>query len=189
MDRNYYRRLSRKKNKESIKIPCRVTKFTKDQNDKWRDTWDFFMIIDKIFKELVPEAHQKQVARASRTPEFQILDTAFSTATINYNWQTALHRDAGDFEEGFGNLVILEDPLKERMNWKGGFLGFPQYGVAVNVRNGDYLAMDVHQWHANTEIIPVINSNGKKNPSLVELEHARLSIVSYLRKNMIRCEK
>ena len=26
-----------------------------------------------------------------------------------------------------------------------------QYGVAVDVRNGDFLAMDVHQWHCNTE--------------------------------------
>ena len=133
----------------------------------------------------MPEAHLKQLTRASKTPDFQILDTAFSTATINYNWQTALHRDAGDFEEGFGNLVILEDPGKERMKWKGGFLGFPQYKVAVDVRNGDYLAMDVHQWHANTEIIPIDKSHHSK----AELEHARLSIVSYLRKNMIKCEK
>lgn len=187
IDRNYYRRQSQKKNKQIIKIPCRMTKFTKEQPEKWQATWDFFKTIDGIFGELEPEAHRKQLERASKTPEYQILDTAFSTATINYNWQTALHRDAGDFEEGFGNLVILEDPRKERMNWNGGYLGFPQYGVAIDVRNGDYLAMDVHQWHANTEIIPIENKTKKTNKTT--LEHARLSIVSYLRKNMIKCEK
>ncbi len=178
MDRNYYRRLSRKKDKRSVKVPCRVTKFVKEQPKKWEDTFDFFKAIDMQFKNLVPDAHTKQQMQASKTPEYQILDTAFSTATINYNWQTALHRDAGDFEGGFGNLVILEDPSIKRQTWSGGYLGFPQYKIAVDVRNGDFLAMDVHQWHANT---PIIKGDIK------ELEHARLSIVSYLRKNMIKC--
>ena len=195
IDRNYYRRMTQKKNKEIINpmVPCRMTKFTKEQPEKWKATWDFFKTINNIFKSLVPDAYTKQIERASKTPEFQILDTAFSTATINYNWQTALHRDAGDFEEGFGNLVILEDPRKERMKWKGGYLCFPQYKVGIDVRNGDYLAMDVHQWHANTEIFPFRSSKNKsKKESQKEkdkLEHARLSIVSYLRKNMIKCEK
>jgi hypothetical protein len=178
MDRNYYRRLSRKKDKRSVKVPCRITKFVKDMPKKWEETFDFYKVIDNQFKKLVPDAHMKQQMQASKTPEYQILDTAFSTSTINYNWQTALHRDAGDFEGGFGNLVILEDPLIERQSWSGGYLGFPQYKVAVDIRNGDFLAMDVHQWHSNT---PIIKGDVK------ELEHARLSIVSYLRKNMSKC--
>jgi hypothetical protein len=176
IDRNYYRRLSRKKDKTTIIVPCRTTKFTKDQPEKWKETFAFFEAIDQQFKSLVPEAHEKQYQRASKTPDFQILDTAFSTATINYNWQTALHRDIGDFDEGFGNLVVLEDPKQSRQKWSGGYLGFPQYGLAVDVRNGDFLAMDVHQWHSNTPII----SDG-------ENEHVRLSVVSYLRKNMLKC--
>lgn len=193
IDRNYYRRLSQKKDKnikinskKSIKmVPCRMTKFTKDQPRKWEDTFDFFKAIDKQFKLLVPEAHKKQLEQASKTPNFQILDTAFSTATINYNWQTALHRDAGDFEGGFGNLVILEDPKKHRQNWTGGYLGFPQYGICINIRNGDFLAMDVHQWHANTPIIE--EKKEAEKPNKFKLDYSRLSVVSYLRKNMIKC--
>ena len=184
MDRNYYRRLTQKKNKEIKVIPCRMTKFTKEEPEKWNQTLDFFKTIDKQFKKLVPEAHQKQQSQASITPDFQILDTAFSTATINYNWQTALHRDAGDFEGGFGNLVILEDPKKTRQKWSGGYLGFPEYKIAVDVRNGDFLAMDVHQWHVNTPLIPE-EKNKDKNKN--QEDYARLSIVSYLRKNMIKC--
>ena len=187
IDRNYYRRLSQKKDKKTInvKVPCRMTKFTKDQPKKWEDTFDFFKAIDKQFKLLVPDAHQKQFEQASKTPDFQILNTAFSTATINYNWQTALHRDAGDFEGGFGNLVILEDPKKHRQKWTGGYLGFPQYGICVNIRNGDFLAMDVHQWHANTHIIE--EKKEAENPNKFKLDYSRLSVVSYLRKNMIKC--
>ncbi len=38
----------------------------------------------------------------------------------------------------------------------------------------------------NTEIIPIENKTKKTNKTI--LEHARLSVVSYLRKNMIKCE-
>ncbi len=183
MDRNYYRRSSRKKDKRILTVPCRLTKFTKDQPEKWAMTFDFFKTINRQFKKLVPEGYIKQYERASMTPEYQILDTAFSTATINYNWQTALHRDVGDFEDGFGNLVILEDPRHDRHTWEGGYLGFPQYKIAVDVRNGDFLAMDVHQWHSNTPI----KMNNKNNTNISKLEPARLSVVSYLRKNMLKC--
>jgi hypothetical protein len=47
--------------------------------------------------------------------------------------------------------------------------------------------MDVHQWHANTEIIP-FNDSDNNLKTRIQLEHARLSIVSYLRKNMIKCK-
>ena len=68
--------------------------------------------------------------------------------TINHNWRTALHKDAGDLKEGFGNLVVLEEG-----KYKGGETGFPQYGVCVDVRQGDFLAMDVHEWHCNTKLL------------------------------------
>ena len=38
------------------------------------------------------------------------------------------------------------------MQYQGGYTIFPQFGIAVDVRNNDFLAMDVHQWHSNTEI-------------------------------------
>ena len=61
-------------------------------------------------------------------------------------------------------------------------LGFPQYGVAVDVRQGDFLAMDVHQWHCNTPL-----EHSKK--TIEKDEIGRLSIVCYLRKNMIKCKQ
>jgi hypothetical protein len=163
------------KDKEKPKIPCRTTKFTKEQVEKWDKCLPLIKEINKHFKKQVSNRHKIQLTRAKLTKEFQILNTAFSTITINLNYRTALHKDKGDLEEGFGNLIVLEGDKCEtgKEPYSGGYLGFPQYGVCVDVRQGDFLAMDVHQFHCNTEIIG-------ENCS-------RLSIVCYLRKNMIKC--
>jgi len=150
--------------------PCRMTAFSSQQVDKWTKVLPLIRAINGQFKKLVPDKYKIQYKRAQET-KFVIKNTAFSTITINYNWRTALHKDAGDLKDGFGNLVILEEG-----DYEGGELGFPQYKVAVNVRNGDFLAMDVHEWHCNTKI----KSKTK--------DYTRLSLVSYLRENMIKCK-
>ena len=38
----------------------------------------------------------------------------------------------------------------------------PQYGIAANIRQGDFMAMNVHEWHCNTEFKPLINKIGGK---------------------------
>ncbi|NDB85462.1 MAG: hypothetical protein EB127_22585, partial [Alphaproteobacteria bacterium] len=55
--------------------------------------------------------------------------------------------DAGDFKDGYGNLTVLE-----RGKYQGGYTLFPQFSVGFDLRMGDFLAMDVHQWHCNTEM-------------------------------------
>ena len=95
---------------------------------------------------MIPDRYAVQYKRAHATP-FHIRGTSFSTVTINYNWRTGLHTDKGDLQEGFGNLVVLEEG-----KYDGGYTGFPQYGVCVDARNGDFLGMNVHEWHCNTEI-------------------------------------
>jgi hypothetical protein len=150
---------------------CRETAFTSQQVDKWTKVIPFIKAIDAQFKKLIPKNHKLQLDRAQLTPKFAIKDTAFSTLTINYNWRTALHKDAGDFVDGFGNLIVCE-----KGRYKGGYTGFPQFGVAVDVRHGDFLAMDVHEWHCNTKLIPI------------DKDFIRLSLVAYLREQMIKCQ-
>jgi hypothetical protein len=161
---------------------CRTTQFTKEEVEKWAATIPLIQAADKWFKRLVPERHAIQLARARKTPQYQIANTAYSTITLNYDWRTACHKDKGDLEEGFGNLLVLEkaksgipksdSPTNPQCpGYTGGLLGFPRWGVAVDVRQGDFLAMDVHEWHCNTPIIGT----------------GRLSIVAYLRHGMIKC--
>ena len=92
-----------------------------------------FREIDELYKELMPQKHQKQMDRANLKPTFKIPDTSFSTITINRNFRTALHRDAGDYEEGFGNLTVIR-----RGKYHGGYTVFPQFGVGVDADINDF---------------------------------------------------
>lgn len=170
--------------------PCRLTAFNRDFPDKFKNTLPFIKECDDMLKKLVPDSHSKQHRQCQEVPQFAIEDTAFTTLTINYSWRTALHRDAGDFKEGFGNLIVLEDP-ENKNHYTGCYTGFPQYGVAANTRDGDFLAMNVHEWHCNTELVAVHNKiHGKWKD--VEKKNKwyfnRLSVVCYLRDNMKRCK-
>ena len=150
--------------------PCRTTAFTSQQANKWKKVLPLIKCIDNEFKRLIPYRYKTQFKRAKETT-FNIKGTCFSTLTINYNWRTALHKDAGDFPQGFGNLVVLE-----KGKYNGGYTGFPQFGVCVDVREGDFLGMDVHEWHCNTKL--------KK----ITKDFSRVSLVAYLREDMIKCK-
>jgi len=174
-DRNNYNNKTKK-----MTIPmCRTTQFTKKNIEKWNNTIPLIKEADKLFKNLVPDRYKIQLDRANKTPKFQIANTAYSTITINYNWRTAAHCDNGDLDEGFGNLIVLEKSKSKSKksenseDYSGGYLGFPRWGICVDVRQGDFLAMDVHEFHSNTPIIG----------------DGRLSVVCYLRKKMINCIK
>ena len=156
--------------KTGIKMPgpCRVTKFTATYPDKWKQIIPLIKDIDSIYKLLCPKEHLAQYNAAISTP-FHISDTAFSTVTTNLNFQTALHKDSGDFKDGFGNLVVIEKGTA----YSGAYTGFPQYGVAVDCRTGDFLAMNVHELHGNTPLI------------LGDETSKRISLVSYLRDGIV----
>jgi hypothetical protein len=154
--------------KLGIKTPIEVreTMFLSDHPDKFKKMIPFVQKIDALYKKLVPEQYKKQYAKAKET-YFKIGNTSFTTMTTNINFQTTIHKDTGDDSDGFGNLAVIE-----RGKYTGGETCFPQYGIGVNVREGDILFMDVHEWHANLPII-------KDNPDV-----ERLSVVCYLRKKV-----
>lgn len=172
--------------------PCRLTAFNADQPELWEQSVPFIEHVDQIFKNIVPTLHKKQRQRAAQTPQFCIGNTCFSTVTINYSWRTALHKDKGDYTDGFGNLMVLEDDENPN-TYKGCYFGFPQYGICIDIRQGDFCGMDVHQWHCNTEFIqPTMSGGGKKEKLAMEKRNGwdfnRLSVVLYLRENMVRCK-
>jgi len=150
------------------KRPCRLTKMSKDYFESYQNTLPFIQKMDTCFQTLYPEAHQKQYLSASNSG-YSIAQTAFSTITVNYNFQTALHVDKGDFKDGFGNLVVLSKDME------GGHLLFPKYELAISLKNGDFLAMDVHQYHCNSPMT-------FKSP-----DGYRLSFVGYFRSSLNKC--
>tara|TARA_Y100000591_G_scaffold318947_1_gene330433 strand:- start:185 stop:1339 length:1155 start_codon:yes stop_codon:yes gene_type:complete len=176
-------------------LPCRLTHFTRTNFEKYNDGLPFIQHIDKLFQKLIPEAHNKQLTRADTKPHLKIPETAFSTVTINRNFRTAMHRDAGDFRDGFGNLTVIE-----RGKYHGGYTIFPQYGVAIDLRNNDFVAMDVHQWHCNTPMYETEEDKAfnatldyafKDNPEVgtvgIYEKYTRISFVCYLREKIAAC--
>jgi len=179
-----------------MKLPCRLTSYTQRYFDNYRKGIPFIQFLDKCFETLTPKEYKKQLERANKNPFYRIDDTAFSSVTINRNFRTALHKDAGDFKEGFGNLSVIE-----RGKYSGGVTLFPKFGVGFNVRTGDYLAMDVHEFHCNTEMteteaqkefnkkLPKIHFDERSTGTLGgEKNFTRISFVCYLREKLIDCK-
>jgi hypothetical protein len=179
------------------KLPCRLTHFSRVFFDEYQQGIPFLKRIDDLFKELTPDRYNKQFVRASQQPKFQIKDTSFSTVTINRNFRTALHRDGNDFKEGFGNLTVIE-----KGKYHGGYTVFPQFGIGIDLRTGDFTVMDVHEWHSNTEIYETkediefnknIKSEFKDNPNIgtegIYTKYTRLTFVCYLREKILLCDK
>lgn len=154
--------------KLNMKLPIsRHCAFNKNYPEKWRNFQPFIKAIDTQYQELFPEQHRLQLLEADKT-KYRIADTCFTTITTNLNVQTGCHQDRGDFKNGFGNLVVIE-----KGHYSGGYIGFPEYGVGVDLRSGDFLGMNVHKLHGNEPIV------GEEN-------YERLSFVSYLRDDLIK---
>jgi len=179
-----------------MKLPCRLTSYTMRYWKYYRHGLPFIHAIDNCFKTLVPDRYALQRKAAEQKPLLHIHGTAFSSITINRNFRTALHRDAGDFREGYGNLSVIE-----RGSYHGGYTLFPQFKVGFNVRTGDFLAMDVHEWHANTKLyeteedkkanknLPRIHKDDLETGTLgSEQPFSRVSFVCYLREKLRACK-
>jgi hypothetical protein len=179
-----------------MKLPCRLTSYTQKYFEQYKAGIPYIQEIDKLFKKLTPDRYKAQYKQAHSNPAFQIADTAFSSVTMNRNFRTGLHMDAGDLRAGFGNLSVIE-----RGKYHGGYTLFPRYKVGFDLRTGDFLAMDVHEWHCNTEMretaedkaynkkLPEIYLNSKDTGTQgIDKPYSRLSFVCYLREKLVDCK-
>lgn len=153
------------KNKK-IDLNVRETRFNMDYPNKFKKLLPMIRQIDNYYKKYAPSYYKNQRKKANQT-NFKIPGTSFTTITTNVNFRTSIHKDKGDDEEGFGNLTVIDHG-----KYTGGETCFPQYGIGVDVRKGDVLFMNVHEWHGN---LPMENKSN---------DAERLSIVCYLRINI-----
>lgn len=156
----------------STRFPnCRLTAFNRHHMDKFKESYPIIKLVDNYYSELMPKEYKLQRGLANKTSQdFVIPNTSFTTVTVNKNYTTAVHKDAGDYKEGFGNLVALRDGT-----YTGCHLTLVRWGVGFDLQNGDLLLMDVHQWHGNTPMV-------KHEPKAT-----RLSLVMYYREKMHKC--
>ncbi len=176
-----------------VNMPCRLTYYSRKDFLKYEDGNFIIQKISNSYKNLYPEMYETQMAQAQIQPKMTICDTPFSTITINRNFRTAVHQDAGDF--GFGNLSVLEYG-----HYHGGYFVFPKYRIAIDMRAGDHLCCDVHEYHGNTELYETDEDKilNDKLPDIYQdnLEigvvglnnrYARISLVCYLRDKLKEC--
>jgi hypothetical protein len=149
----------------------RATAYTQHSYDKFKLSFPFLQTLDRGFAELLPQRHGAQRAAADKIdPAFLVSQTVFTTITVNKTFRTAAHRDAGDFSNGLSNLLVLSN----NGNYSGGYLILPEVRVAVNVRPGDLLLVNNHEYiHGNTPIV------------LQDETAERVSLVCYLREKML----
>lgn len=155
-----------------VRFPyCRECSFNQQSPTDWASLQPFIQQVDRCFAATLPDRYFVQRAMADATePAYRINNTAFTTITVNKNWQTACHKDSGDLREGFGVMAYLQAGKLD-----GGYLVLPKFKVAVKLRSLDVVMFDTHELHGNTAI------SGRKNA------YERITSVFYFRENMIRC--
>ena len=148
----------------------RATSFTERNFETFKKSFPFLQSLNKGYRDLLPAKWSNQKAAADQIDSrFLVPETVFTTITVNKSFRTAAHRDAGDLNTGFSNLLVVGSG-----DYSGGYLIFPELRVAVNVRPGDLLLVNNHEIiHGNTPI--VLNND----------EAERISLVCYFREKML----
>ena len=159
---------------------CRQTAFTRDRFEEFQKSMPMIESINRAFKRFVPgrwENQRRYVTEETdlKKKDWTLGDTVFSTITVNKNYRTGCHKDAGDYFPGFGNLTVLEGGAHK---YKGAHTVFPKFRCAVDLRTSDFIAMDVHEWHGNTKLESVVEGDD---------DWERISIVCYVRVDMTKC--
>jgi len=149
----------------------RATSYTEKHYDTFAKCYPYLHKLNDQFRELIPGRWKAQNEQASRLDRrFLISDTVFTTLTVNHNWRTACHRDAGDLTTGFSNICGVTGP--EGKGWRGGQFILPEYRIAINLQPGDMLLVNNHEGiHGNDELV------GDDND--------RMTIVAYFREKML----
>lgn len=162
---------------------ARKAGMSKGHQDKVDKATPYFERVSEVFKTLAPSVWQRQydflMEHDLIKNGWTLGSSVYTTITINKNFQTACHQDAGDYSGGLGNITVLENPEKP---FAGGYVSFPQWRCGVDLREGDILVFAIHQYHGNTKIlppegVPELDENGDET-------FERMSLVCYARENM-----
>jgi hypothetical protein len=149
----------------------RVCAYNEKNPEKFKLAFPYLNKLNDQFRELLPIRWGNQRREADKLDKrFLVDETVFTTLTVNHNWRTACHRDAGDLHEGFSNICGITGP--EGKGWKGAEFLLPEYRIAINLQPGDML---------------LVNNHGgiHGNDALLGDDNDRLTLVCYFREKMV----
>ncbi len=150
---------------------CRACAWNLENPEKWTSLLPMIQDADRLMK-LHARARYDLQAKAARLAhkDFLIPGTNFSTLTVNKNFRTAYHRDAGNIQQGVSCMTVFRAG-----KWSGANLVFPKFRVAAKLDSRDLIIFDPHEVHGNTPYIPL-------TPNAV-----RCSVVFYFREKIQSC--
>jgi hypothetical protein len=129
------------------KYKNRISSYYKKYPERVDSIYPLSSEINTLFKQLYPEMHLKMKKRVNtkNNKQWVFHDTVFTTATVNKNFQTAMHKDKGNWE--WSAIAIHQNDIK------GGYILFPEYRLKVKVEDGSVLFGPMNDlYHLNTEI-------------------------------------
>ena len=160
---------------------CRLSSWTGRNLPDWETLQPPLRVIGEHLRDNVPDRWAAQMSRVMNTHDDWIIPgTPFSTVTVNNTYPTGVHTDKGDLDEGYSTIACLR-----RGPYTGGQLVFPAYRVAVDLRDGDLILMDAHQWHGNVPI--TCPCGGELRGPCKTCGAERISLVSYYRTKIADC--
>ncbi|EAN90000.1 J-binding protein [Trypanosoma cruzi] len=126
-----------------VELKCRKTSFTYENVHSWPNVFPMIDYVSAIYKAVFPE---QWAAQDAAVPDIvRIHGSPFSTLTVNQQFRTASHTDAGDFDMGYGLLAVLEG------KFEGLSLALDDFGVCFRMQPRDILIFNTHFFHSNTE--------------------------------------
>lgn len=150
---------------------CHACTYNEKSPEKFSQIMPLVEKVNSLYKEYVPEKYAFQKSFVDKTPkDYMIGDSVFTTLTINKNFRTSCHKDAGDLPGAISCMSVIREGA-----YRGGILVLPDYRIAADLQMGDLILFDPHEFHGNTQIVPL-------TPKAV-----RCSIVYYYREMMHQC--
>lgn len=162
-------------------LECRKVHWSATNPKRHSTLEELAVIVSEHFKKVAPEVWSYQKSKINE--DFIFKESVFSTMTINYDYRTATHKDKGDLENSLSTLTILEE---EDDNYSGFYTGLPEYKLMFDVRGGDTLIFDAHEFHSNTEYKAHTDKLGKDDLNDCNF-CGRLAVVCYLRNGINLC--
>ena len=127
--------------KEQIrKDYCSATSLARESPKEHKAVCDFGIVLSKYYKEHCPDMfkYHMELAGEKVLPDWRIAynDTPFTSGIINKNNMLKYHKDAGNFDKVYSNMVCF------RKDCSGGHLSLPEYDIGLEISNKSLLFFD-----------------------------------------------
>jgi hypothetical protein len=151
---------------------CRFSKQTQEERKNFLDSFAFANHVAETYKAHLPDAYEfnRRVIAENINADWLPNDSPFTTCNFNINHAIKHHRDTGNFKNIFSNVLILKEGVI------GGYLVFPELGIAFEQSDGALGIFDGQKWMHGVMPLSKVSKGGY-----------RASIVFYALDGMKKC--